>query len=396
MKKSSFLTMVAASLVCGVAFAQAPTVYGVADLSVDSSSATGSTGATSVLDVPTRTRLQANSSLLGVKGKFDLGGGTAAIYQFETYVDLGSNQAGANMATPIAGTTTIATSGTVSPLQSMFGARRDTFVGLTGEWGTLRAGYLTTGFRGAVAKCDLAVGATGVAAAYEVFGFAANPAAGGATYFNRYNAVNYSTPDMGGFSVSVNYLVDTAKSANNATNQVDPGGWDALARFETKLFHVTVVHTNLKDQLFGGQAHETNKADTLLASVMLPTGTTISGMYNVSKSNLQATPVAVEVETKQNSFYIGVKQVVGPHEFMVNYQSAGKTKRAGADLADTSASMIGARYGYNVIKNVQVYGVYSKITNEVASRYNFNVGGITGTATGSDPQTVGLGLRVSF
>lgn len=393
--QKKYLTLVAASLVAGAVFAQsAPTVYGVADLTVDSASATGATTATS--DVPSRTRLQANSSLLGVKGKFDLGDGLAAIYQFETYVDLGSNQAGANMAVPIAGTTTPTNGGMVSPSQSVFGARRDTFVGLTGKWGTLKAGYLTTGFRGAVAKCDLAPGATGVTAGYEVFGFAANPGAGGASYFNRYNAVNYTTPDMSGFTVAGSYLVDTAKSANNATNQVDPGGWDLLARYETKLFHVTVVHTDLKDFLFGGQAHETNKSDALMASVMFSTGTTVSGMYNASKSELTPTVGAAEVEYKQNSFYIGVKQVVGQHEFMVNYQSASKTKKAGVDLADTSASMIGARYGYNVIKNVQVYGVYSKITNEAASKYNFNVGAVTGAAIGSDPQSVGLGLRVSF
>lgn len=394
MKKSSILTLVAASLVCGAAYAQAPTVYGVADLSVDSASATGAATATS--DVSSRTRLQANSSLLGIKGMFNLGGGTSAIYQFESYVDLGSNQAGANMATPIAGTTTVTTSGTVSPLQSFLGARRDTFVGLTGDWGTLRAGYLTTGFRGAVAKCDLAPGATGVTAGYEVFGFAANPNVGGPSYFNRYNAVNYITPNFSGFSVAANYLVDTAKSANNATNQVDPGGWDLLARYETKLFHVTVVHTDLKDFLFGGQAAETNKSDALMAGVNFPTGTTVSVMYNASKSDLTPTPGAAEVEYKQNSFYVGIKQVMGQHEFMLNYQSADKTKKAGADLANTSASMIGVRYGYNVLKNVQVYGSFAKITNEAASKYNFNVGGVTGTATGSDPQSVGLGLRVSF
>ena len=115
MQKKS-LTFMAAALVAGAAFAQSgPTVYGVADLAVESVSATGATVVTA--DIPSRTRLQANSSLLGVKGKFDLGGGTAAIYQFETYIDMGSNQAGANMAVPTAGTTTPTNSGMVSPLQ---------------------------------------------------------------------------------------------------------------------------------------------------------------------------------------------------------------------------------------------------------------------------------------
>ena len=336
MKKSSLILL---ALCAGAPLmAQAPTVYGVADVSVESVSATG---ATNVLqDVPNRTRVQANSSLLGVKGKFDLGGGTSAIYQMETYVDMGSNQAGGNMAVPSAGNTTPTNAGMTSPLQSMFGARRDSFAGLTGDFGTLKAGYMTTGFRGAVAKCDVAPGATGVAAAYQVFGFAGNPSATGASYFNRYNSVMYTTPTMSGFSGQVTYLVNTAKSVNIAGNQVDPGGWDALLRYENKLFHVTYVHTNLKDFLFGGQAAETNKADTLLAGVTLPSNTTFTAMFNSSKSDLTPAVGAAVVEIKQTSFYVGVKQVVGQNEFMLAYQSAGKTKRNGTDLVDTGATQI--------------------------------------------------------
>ena len=265
MQKKS-LTFMAAALVAGVAFAQSgPTVYGVADLSLESVSATGSTAGAAGNDIPSHTRLNANSSLFGVKGKLDVGGGNAVIYQFETYIDLGNSQYGSGNAASVGstGTTVTGNSGTLS---SVFGARRDTFVGMTGNWGTLKAGYLTSGFRGAVAKCDLAPGATGVTAGYEVFG-----AAGlGKNWFQRYTSVMYTTPDFSGFSAALNYIPNTQKAVEPGT--VDPGGWDLLARYETKLFHVTFVHTDLKDLLFGGYTAESNKSDALFAGINFSDG----------------------------------------------------------------------------------------------------------------------------
>ncbi len=397
-----YITLVAAALVAGTAFAQSgPTVYGVADLSAESVSATGATAGAVGNDIPSRIRLNANSSLLGVKGKYDVGNGNAVIYQFETYIDLGNNEyAGINAPATSATGTTVTTAGLNGSSTSMFGGRRDTFLGMTGDWGTLKAGYMTTGFRGATAKADLAPGSTGVTASYEVFGYAG----AGKNWFQRYPSIMYTTPDFSGFSAAVTYIPNTTKAVENG--QVDPGGWDVLARYENKLFHVTYVHTDLKDVTFGGFASETNKSDALFAGIKFSTGTSVSAMYNMSKATLLPTTVgATSFEMKQNSFYVGVKQVVGLHEFMVNYQSA--PKHTGTNLpatgayaeADSGASSIAARYGYNLFKNTQLYVLYAAITNEAQSAVNFNVGAI-GTAgqvkAGADPKAFGAGLRFSF
>ncbi len=399
MQKKS-LTFMAAALVAGVAFAQSgPTVYGVADLSLDSVSATGSTAGAAGNDIPSHTRLNANSSLFGVKGKYDIGGGNSMIFQFETYVDLGNSQYASSNAPSTASNGTTGTN-TTGSLASVFGARRDTFVGMTGSWGTLKAGYLTSGFRGAVAKCDLAPGATGVTAAYEVFG------AGGAgkNWFQRYPSVMYTTPDFSGFSLAFNYIPNTTKAVEPGT--VDPGGWDILARYENKLFHVSFVHTDLKDMMFSGFASETNKSDAVFAGIKFSTGTTISAMYNMSKATLLPTGTgATSYEMKQNSFYIGVKQTVDKHEFMINYQSA--PKHTGTNLpltgayaeANSGASSIALRYGYNLFKNTQVYAQYAAITNEDAASVNFNIGAVGGTGqlkAGADPKAFGVGLRFAF
>lgn len=388
--QKKYLTLVVASLVAGVAFAQSgPTVYGVADLSLESVSATGSTAGAAGNDIPSHTRLNANSSLFGVKGKLDVGSGNAVIYQFETYIDLGNSQYASGNAASV-GSTGTTVSGNSGTLSSVFGARRDTFVGATGPWGTLKAGYLTSGFRGATAKCDLAPGATGVTASYEVFGSAGL----GKNWFQRFTSVMYTTPDFNGFSAALNYIPNTQKAVEPGT--VDPGGWDVLARYETKLFHVTYVHTDLKDLLFGGYTAESNKSDALFAGINFSTGTTISAMYNMSKANLNTSPI-VSNEYKENSFYIGVKQTVDKHEFMINYQSAAKLQLNGTDQAETEVSSIALRYGYNFFKNAQVYAHYAAITNGAATAINFNIGAISnGVKAGSDPKAFGVGLRVAF
>jgi len=400
--QKKYITLLAAALVAGAAFAQSgPTVYGVADLSVESVSATGATAGAVGNDISNRLRLNANSSLLGVKGKVDVGDNNAVIYQFETYIDLGTSQyAGANAPATASNGTTIANGGLSGNSTSMFGARRDTFLGMTGDWGTLKAGYMTTGFRGATAKTDLAPGATGVAASYEVFGYAG----AGKNWFQRYPSVMYTTPNFGGFSAALTYIPNTTKAVD--AGQVDPGGWDVLARYETKLFHVTFVHTDLKDVTFGGFASETNKSDAIFAGINFPTGTTVSAMYNMSKATLLPVGVgATSYEMKQNSFYVGVKQVVGAHEFMVNYQSA--PKHTGTNLpvagayaeANSGATSMAARYGYNLFKNTQLFLVYAAITNEDNAAINFTIGAI-GTAgqvkAGADPKAFGGGLRFVF
>lgn len=400
--QKKYFTLLAATLVAGTAFAQsAPTIYGVADVSLDSVSATGATAGAVGNDIPSRTRLNANSSLFGIKGKYDVGGGNAFIYQFETYIDLGNNQYASSNAPAIGNTgTTGAVSVETGSLTSVFGARRDTFLGVTGGWGTLRAGYMTTGFRGATAKVDLAPGATGVTAAYEVFG----SGGAGKNWFQRYPSVMYTTPNFSGFSMAFTYIPNTAKAIE--AGPVDPRGWDVTARYENKLFNVTFVHTDLKDMMFSGFASESNKSDALFASIKFETGTSISAAYNMSKADLQPTAAgSAAYEMKQKSYYIGVKQVVDQHEFMVNYQSA--PEHTGSNLpatgvyaaANSGAKSIAFRYGYNFNKAAQVYLQYAAITNEANSAVNFNVGAIGGTGqvkAGADPKAFGTGLRLVF
>lgn len=392
--QSRFITLLAAGLVSGTAFAQSgPTVYGVADLAVDSVKAEGATVPKD--DISSRMRLNANSSLLGVKGKVDVGNGNSVIYQYETYIDLGNSQITAE-ATPIVNDgKTVKTGGfSGAGSGSVFGSRRDSFLGLTGTWGTLKAGYLSTGFRATTANFDLAPGATGVTTSYNVFG----KIAGTTSFFDRSPSVAYQTPKMQGFTAGVTYIPNSAKSIDG---DVNPSGWDILGRYDAKNFKVAVVHTSLTDAFFGGYASESHTSDAAFASYTFPSHTTLTAMYDQYSGTVVDFTTKKESDLKQNSFYIGIKQEFGKHEIMGNYVAAQKVSGSLMPSADTGATQIALRYAYKFFKNTQAYVSYSKITNDANTAYNFTIGGIGGStgakvAKGSDPTSVAFGLRFSF
>jgi hypothetical protein len=112
---SRLVVAIAIAGTAGAAGAQSAnvTIYGRINLDVEYVR-----GLTTSGDDSWRTRLSSNSSRFGLRGTEDVGGGNTVIFQIESSV---SADAGG---------------GTI--------AGRDTFLGMRGEWGTVRFGYLKT------------------------------------------------------------------------------------------------------------------------------------------------------------------------------------------------------------------------------------------------------------
>jgi predicted porin len=142
-------------------------------------------------------RVVSNSSRLGVRGSEALGGGLSAIFQIESAVSA-ANGGG---------------------LGSTLGTR-ETFVGLQGGWGTVKIGYFLTPYDdihpifGNVPT--LATSILGTQALWSNTGWAGNYQYGGAFDDRAANSIRYDSPNIAGFTGSVQ--IGTATAGGDPTN----------------------------------------------------------------------------------------------------------------------------------------------------------------------------------
>src|ERR1051325_2275008 len=130
MKKKLIAVAVAGACVAPAAIAQTAnpvTLYGRAYATVESIEATGGTAAQAAATTR-RTRSDDSSSLLGVRGTEDLGGGLKAFFQLETAFKIEQNDTGF--------------------------AARNSGVGLQGGWGSILLGRWDTPWKVATIAVD--------------------------------------------------------------------------------------------------------------------------------------------------------------------------------------------------------------------------------------------------
>ncbi|MFA7270725.1 MAG: porin, partial [Sterolibacterium sp.] len=221
--QKKIIALAVAALASGAAFAQTNvTLYGVADASFDNVRVSGEQSTAD--KISHFSRVSTNSSLIGFKGAEDLGGGMKALFQFEGGVGFD--------ATPSSG----------------FAFTRDSFVGLTGGFGTVVLGTLTGPARALGSALDVNAGATGIGANSAILGklggllvggfnsaaplvaatataVATGPVNVGAAcgrsstctspFDTRYsNAIAYVSPNLSGFTLTIGYIPNENKSRN--------------------------------------------------------------------------------------------------------------------------------------------------------------------------------------
>ena len=135
------------------------------------------------------TQMEDYGSRIGFKGEEDLGNGLKAIWQVEQYVSLAGKQAEGGFNT------------------------RDTFIGLEGGFGKVRAGYVSDQFNENMETMDIWEYRSGV-------GANARGLATMTRFDGRQQGVRYDSPNFGGFDFNITHqLADDAgetKFANNA------------------------------------------------------------------------------------------------------------------------------------------------------------------------------------
>jgi predicted porin len=383
--QKKLIALAVAGLVSGAAFAQTNvTIYGAADMTVEMVQAKGAT--TDGQDVLRNTRVNSNSSILGFRGSEDLGSGLKAIFQFETGLTIDSSNA------------------------ATFG--RDSFVGLQGGFGQIKAGLITGPARSLGAAVDLTVGATGIGANTAMLGKLGGNAGGTFSYWDtrRANSVQYVTPKFGGFEVRAMYGAGEQRNeSQKAAATYELGGF-----YNNGPWYAGLTYGQAKRKT--GDAYAANANDGLVfgekmtnirfaGTYTFQAGHKIAVLVEQNKADDVTVPAlgAAGDTVKSRTYGIGGKfKVSQPGAIIAQVYYVDKLKGVD-DASDFKANFFTLGYEHALSKRTVVKAYYSRINNKDASRYNYGIGQITGSTapggtigTGSNPSGFAVGVRHSF
>jgi len=354
MKKTLIAAAVAAALVPAAAMAEVA-VYGRIHTSVDSIS-----GVAAQTD---STYVNSNSSRFGVKGSEDLGKGVKGLFQIESGITSTQTKADGNGG-----------AGATGPL---FTNQRDTYVGLTGDFGTFLTGRLG-GSNQYVYDSNLFADQIGDAATFTN------------TIPGRVNgALYYQTPDIGGLKAGLSYL--PATSVNDTTGNTTGGNSYGLKLdYANAGITANFAYFNVK-----ASSTTTLTPMSLAGSYAFGNGAMVTAQY------VKATTSVSGADTTRNIFNIGGKYSLSSDSTIkAQYSKAGESTTSGVTNAGSGATMIAVGYDYSLSKKAGLYVAYAVVNNDSAATYvvdNYGHGGnSTAPAAGEDPSGISVGITYDF
>lgn len=356
------------------AFAQssAVTVYGIADLSFDIVKTSGDSFGK---NTGSYSRVSSNGSYIGFKGTEDLGNGLKALFQLETGLAVDSDNGN----------------------NSLFGngTTRDSFVGLSGGFGEVKLGTLTTPTRALGTAMDVNAGSTSIGdnkALLNRSGFDTRQG----------NTVQYTSPSMAGFSAAVAYVSGEDKSRDwdaGTWRQENSRAWDLGLNYNNGPILLGLAYV-------AGEQKDVD--DTKLRNLRA------TGAYDFGVASVRLIWDQVKykdntgLDEKSNVWGIGGTYNVVPNgKLIAQFYKAQDWKSNGVKQADTGAKLFEVGYEHSLSKRTMLKLVYARINNDSDACYDFATnGGIDngasgwscspGLGRGLDPSGFQVGIRHSF
>jgi predicted porin len=337
MNKKLIALAIAGASVVPAAMAQTAnpvTLYGRVYVTVESVEADGAGG------YDQRMRIEDQSSLLGVRGTEDLGGGLKAFFQLETAFRPDSNN------------TTF--------------AARNSAVGLQGGFGSFLVGRWDMPWKSATIAIDpfgdLTIG--GITGTLSDLG-----------NFDRrdQNVAQYWSPNMGGFAFR---LAVTSNEGKTAT--LDPQDFGANITFT-------------RGPLYLFAAYE--KHEDVSATIREEEGFAGGGSFAFGPVKIGAQYQQIEKTNRndQKAWMANIVYTLGKNQFIGQYMSA--ENHANINGAECDTWHLG--YQYNFTRRTFLLAQYSEIDNNNLGTCNFGANRI-GISGGADPKGFSVGLRHVF
>ena len=328
-----------------VAVAGEAEVYGLAHMSLDSMS-----GGNDAAGGGDGLYVSSNSSRLGVKGAEDLGNGMKAIFQYE-------------MSVPVSDGTSLSMD-------------RNSFAGLSGDFGTVIVGRSDMPFKTAVRKFDLFGDTIG-----DNRSLTRLKVGGDDWAMRRSDLVMYSNK-VGAVDFEIAYAVEDGTEDDS----------DMGARVTFKQDALTVMG-----------AYETHGADTTMTGgTSDATGWILAASYGLGDITLAAGYLSVGDLNGGTGDVTGwtaaAAYKAGSSTFKVQH-TAGELDPAAAG-SNLKGSMTALGVDYGMSKNTTLYAAYVMADNEDGLVTKLNAGGAhdttTTSAAGDDPKGISLGLIHKF
>lgn len=321
-----------------------------------SNGATGNGSATEMVD---------GSSRIIIGGSENLGNGLKAVFQVDNRFRVDDNASGGTLGTG------------------------NTFVGISGGFGTLRTGKLDTYYNLGTDEFSaraVAIQHSNISLLGWVNGNSSSAAI--ARVSRSTNVLRYDLPSFSGVKAGLSW------SPNANGSEGVPGASQGQA------YAADVGYAAGPLSLGAAYWNEKNEGATNSGQ----TAWRVFGSYDfgVAKVGLLFDDSKVKVagvDTKRGAWSVPVTAKVGSGVLLFTYTQAQDTKTAGNSNSNTGARQISVGYDYPLSKRTSLGASYSVINNESGARYgyyNASLANLPSTVAGQDSKQFYVGVRHAF
>lgn len=364
MKKNIIAIAVAAAMIAPAAAMADTTLYGKFHVSYDFLSGDNASN--------TQGGFSSNSSRIGVKGAEKINDNLSIIYQYETGFNAGQN-------------------GSLSGSTGGIGGQRNTFIGATGNWGTVITGRHDTPFKMMGREYDLFGDTIG-----DSRNIISGPAGVDTNWDLRPSQVlAYVTPDLMGFKAVVAYVNSWAVNDPTASPAVSTNtnstAWSLSAGYKIAGLGLDAAYEQHNIQ--GPAANDSQSAYRLGANYSIA-GFKVLGLYQDIKN------VAFSNEDVK-AYGVGAAYTfLGNNTIKAQYFKADNI----SNTSDTDGDMFAVGYDYKLSKQTNVYAMYAQTSNGSAASYTIMNGGHDGSSypvdtakfPGGKSSAVSVGIEHKF
>ncbi len=359
------------------------TLYGRAWVMVNTVQADGGAAGSAL---PSRTSVVNESSMFGIRGTEDLGGGLKAFFQFEVGYAPEENATSVSALSPPPATTPLSINNT--PV-----AGRNSGVGLQGAFGTFLAGRWDSPFKLSAIFVD-PFGQNTIGNQLSIIN---------TSDFNRreINSIHYWSPTIAGFSARLMYGADEGRAnaraavAANATTGAPAIPAAAASNPSSTSYYIDYATGPVRINFSQERHHD--YVGAVITGGTTQKGSNLSGTFTFGpvKLGLETQKIETPGLTDKKASFGAVTYTAGNHVLMATY---GRLKNGAAATAavQPESKQTGIGYDYNFSKRTTFNARYAALKNNAAATTAMNAAGLPGFTAGNDPRGFGVGLRHTF